>query len=106
MQKITGVFLITFFFIFNVYAGIVAKTLAIVNNEIITTKDLQDYCMVVQSRVDGKTEDFCDTQDGLDEVLNMLIEDKLIITYAKKKDVEVSDSWVKGRLDEIAASYG
>ncbi|MDD5440769.1 MAG: SurA N-terminal domain-containing protein, partial [Candidatus Omnitrophica bacterium] len=44
--------------------------------------------------------------DGLDEVLNMLIEDKLIITYAKKKDVEVSDSWVKGRLDEIAASYG
>lgn len=93
-------------FLGNSYSNEVARTWAIVNNEVITTKDLQDYCLVVDSRDIGEEgTSFCDTDEGLAKVLDMLIEDKLIITYAKQEAIHVPEEWVNERLKEIANGY-
>jgi len=83
--------------------------IAIVNDDVITLKDLRQYVASIASqlRVENKTpeeikqimEDY--EQKGLDK----LIEDKLILAAANEKGIEVRDDLVDKRLQEIKNRY-
>jgi parvulin-like peptidyl-prolyl isomerase len=76
------------------------KIAAIVNSQIITSKELNDYAgfMRMERRPGAPAKD--DRQ-----LLDKLIEDRLILQEAKKKEIKVDESRVKSRLEEIKKRY-
>ncbi len=83
--------------------------IAIVNNDVITFKDLRQYISSVagQLRVENKTSEEIQKimmeyeQKGLDK----LIEDKLILAAAIDKGIEVRDDTIDKRMQEIKDRY-
>jgi len=83
--------------------------IAIVNNDVITMKDLRQYVASVasQMRVENKSPEEIQQimgdyeQKGLDK----LIEDKLVLAAANDKGIEVRDDLVDKRLAEIKGRY-
>ncbi|MCA9406167.1 MAG: peptidyl-prolyl cis-trans isomerase [Candidatus Omnitrophica bacterium] len=83
--------------------------IAVVNDEVITLKDLQDY--IRQTYVSLAAEGMPENQlkqvmielqkDGL----NKLIEDKIILSKAKEVGLEVRDKLVDDRVQEIKEKY-
>ena len=84
------------------------KIVAIVNNDVITQKDLNDFLnfMRVQlsSEYSGK-----ELEEKLQSVkldtLNRLIEDRLILQQAKKSNLRIDENRIKARLNEIRSRY-
>ncbi len=85
-----------------------SKIIAVVNNEVITRKDLDDFVNFMrvqlsreydQKKLDNKI------QEMKSDLLDRLIEDRLILQEAKKNNVKVEESRVKARLDEIKKGY-
>jgi uncharacterized protein YbgA (DUF1722 family) len=77
-----------------------------VNNEIITSKDLDDYCNVLTYRLNDETGNFSsDKAQFRKEALDKLIADKLILDRAKKEKLEVPSSWIEDKLKEIISSH-
>ena len=82
---------------------------AIVNDDVITLKDLRQYVAGVasQMRVENKSQDEIRQamleyeQKGLDK----LIEDKLILAAANVKGIQVRDDIIDKRLKEIKGRY-
>lgn len=82
---------------------------AIVNNDVITLKDLKDYIGGVyrQLKVEHKT------QSEIEQIIasyeekgvNQLIDDKLILAAAKKKGIEIRAEIVDKKLKEIKSRY-
>lgn len=88
------------------YAQEVNKIIAKVNNYIITTKDLDDFCKMLAYRLaDQENEISPNDENFRSEALGKLIEDKLIAAQAQKEKIEVPTPWVEGRLGEMIASY-
>lgn len=85
------------------------KIIAIVNNEIITQKDLNDFInfMRVQlsTEYDGKQLESRIQSMKLD-LLDKLIEDRLILQEAKKINIKINPDRIKARLNEIKKHYG
>ena len=85
------------------------KIVAVVNNDIITRKDLSDFMnfmrMQLSHQYKGKELDakVAETKRGL---LDKLIEDHLILQEAKKEDVKVEDNRLKAKMNEIHKHYG
>ena len=74
------------------------KIIAKVNNEAITSKDLDEYAKAFAG-VGGESE-------GLkDELLNHLIEEKLILHSARDIGIEVPDDWVDGKINQLVAGF-
>ncbi|MFH0763234.1 MAG: peptidyl-prolyl cis-trans isomerase [Candidatus Omnitrophota bacterium] len=87
------------------------KIIAIVNNEIITQKDLGDFVnftrMQYAKDYDYKGEELTKKIEELKpELLNKLIEDALILQEARKNNLNIDDSRVRGRIEEIKREYG
>ena len=85
------------------------KIVAVVNNEIITQKDLNDFVNFMRMQLSVEL-----TGDRLEQkiqsmkadLLNKLIEDRIILQEAKKNKVLVDENRVKAKIDEIKGRYG
>ena len=84
------------------------KIIAVVNNDIITRKDLSDFMnfmrMQLSHQYKGKELEakVAEAKKGL---LDKLIEDRLILQEAKKDEVKVEDGRVKVRMNEVRKHY-
>ncbi len=84
------------------------KLVAVVNHEVITQKDLTDFLNFVRLQYSRELQGK-DLEDKLDSVkldlLQRLIEDRLILQQAKLDRVVAEASRVKARIDEIKKRY-
>jgi parvulin-like peptidyl-prolyl isomerase len=81
---------------------------AIVNNEIITNKDLNDFLqfMRMQLAAELKGEQLENKIQSMKvDLLNKLIEDRLILQKAKKNNLKPNEEMVKAKVDEIKKRY-
>jgi hypothetical protein len=99
MKKIV---LFLFFPFLILYAEEVNRIVAVVNNQVITYKDLNDYCELFFNRLE---EDNCQVEEIKRKALEKLIEDRLILDKAKKEEIEVSSALVENKLREIIDTY-
>lgn len=84
------------------------KIVAIVNNEIITQKDLSDFInfTAMQYSKDYSGRELEKKIEELKpELLNKLIEDCLILQEARRKNLIVDEARVKARIEEIKREY-
>ncbi len=85
------------------------KIIAIVNDEVITLKDLKAYVAGMYGQLRVENTDPFEMDDIMrqyqDKGINQLIEDKLILAAAKDKDIEVKAQAVDKRIEEIKAQY-
>ncbi len=89
--------------------GSVDAIIAIVNDEVITNKDLQDYIrqthasMVAQGIAQDKIQAMMEElqADGLEQ----LIQDKLILSHANTIEIKVREKLVDDRIASIKAKY-
>lgn len=103
-------YILSFLFIFLPLSITYAqdKIVAIVNKDIITQKDLNDFIafMRMQLSKEYKGDQLQKKLDSLEsDLLDRLIEDRLILQEAKKSDIKIEESRVKGRLTEIKKQY-
>jgi peptidyl-prolyl cis-trans isomerase SurA len=90
----------------GVYAEEVGKIVAKVNNDVITAKDLTDYYRVLSYQAPDTAATLPkDEKLAKKEALERLIEDKLILSEAKKLNIEVFPYLINNQLEKIMASY-
>lgn len=80
------------------------KIIAIVNKDIITQKDLNDFInfMRLQLTAEYKAEQLENKIQSIkSDLLERLIEDRLILQEAKKEDIKVDEARVKARINEL-----
>lgn len=99
---------ILFFFVFTVFSSAQDKIVAIVNDDVITQKDLNDFInfmrVELSTKYTGKQLESKIQSMKLD-LLDKLIEDRLILQEAKRNKINVDESRVKARVDEIRKHY-
>ena len=99
-------FLLLSMFVFCVSAREIDRIIARVNNEVITTRDLDDYCQALIYGTGGSSEvTGCEDEQQRGQALLSLINDKLIVYKAKNEDIEIPNAWIEGKLSQIIASY-
>lgn len=84
------------------------KIVAVVNNDIITQKDLTDFVnfMTMQYRTEYQGEELqAKIQSVQKDLLDKLIDDRLIVQEAKNSDIKIDESRVKARINEIKKQY-
>ncbi len=84
------------------------KIIAIVNNDVITQKDLKDFenFMRIQLSAEYKGQDLEKKIESIKtDLLNKLMEDRLIIFEAKKNDVKADDNRIKAKINDIKKHY-
>ncbi|MBI4981930.1 MAG: peptidyl-prolyl cis-trans isomerase [Candidatus Omnitrophica bacterium] len=84
------------------------KIIAIVNDDCITQKDLNDFSnfMRLQLSQQYHGEELEEKIQSMKlDLLNKLIEDRLMLQAAKKKNIKAEESRIKGKLNEIKARY-
>ena len=84
------------------------KIVAIVNSDIITQKDLNDFVNFMRIQLATKYEGEeleSKTQSMKLDLLDKLIEDRLILQKAKKNNIKVDENVVNAKIDEIKKRY-
>ena len=84
------------------------KIIAVVNSDIITQKDLNDFLnfMRMQMRQDYSGKELeTKIQSMKLDLINKLIEDRLILQEAKRYGIIVDESRVRAKIDEIRRKY-
>jgi parvulin-like peptidyl-prolyl isomerase len=84
------------------------KIVAIVNNDIVTQKDLSDFVNLtrLQLGAEFKGEELENKIQSIkSDLLNKLIDDRIILQEAKKEKINIDQNRVKGRIDEIKKRY-
>lgn len=83
------------------------KIIAIVNEEAITQKDWDDFLNFTKLQLkDVPPQQRQKALDYMKEnLLNRLIDDKLILQEAKKNKITIDDARIKGRIDEIRRQF-
>lgn len=84
------------------------KIIAVVNNEIITQKDLDDFVNFTYIQLSARYKDD-ELEDKFEELLpdllNKLVEDRLILQEARVEDIFVDEARIKGRIAQIKSRY-
>jgi parvulin-like peptidyl-prolyl isomerase len=92
-----------------VFAADSEKIIAIVNDEVITLKDLKAYIASMYGQLRVENTDPFEMDEIMrqyqDKGINQLIEDKLILAAAKTKEIEVKGQAIDKRIDEIKKRY-
>lgn len=115
MAKVLRIFVIFAFFFYlqltacslRLYA--LDKIVAVVNNEIITQKELDDFLNFMRIQLSRELKGAAldkKIEESKRELLDKLIEDKLILQEANKEKVTLEESRVKARISEIKKRYG
>jgi len=84
------------------------KIVAIVNNEVITQKDLNDFLnfMSMQLSRQFKGKELENKIDSIkSDLINRLIEDRIILQEAKKEKLGFDESRIKAKINEIKKNY-
>lgn len=107
MGKKSLVFLFILMLSVTCSAGEISRIVAKVNNIIITSKDLDDYSNMLAYRAALETNTLPQLNQGFKKkALQKLIEDKLILSEAKREEIELSDPHsVEDKVKEIISSY-
>ncbi|MCX8092705.1 MAG: peptidyl-prolyl cis-trans isomerase, partial [Candidatus Goldbacteria bacterium] len=102
MKKISAI-LFLLFFTFMLYSKQMDRIYVKVNNEIILESELNETVELLstQAKLSGKTVDLNKLKK---DVLNNLIDQKLIITMAKDENINISDEAVADRVNEFIDS--
>lgn len=79
------------------------RIIARVNNEAITLRDFNNYQRAFS--VEGALGLGAADEDSKKELLNRLIEDRLILQQAKREDIEVPEGWLQERVAQLVSSY-
>lgn len=84
------------------------KIVAVVNQDVITQKDLNDFLNFVRIQLSQRHKGR-ELEEGVrqarTDVLRRLIDDRLILQEAKKEKVEVDEARVRARLNEIKRGF-
>lgn len=105
--RILVIFLLGVFLITPLWA-LSDKIVVVVNNEVITQSELQQFQALaytqLASQFKGKEleQEFQKAKTG---ILNRMIEDRLILQEAKKKNIEVKDDKIKDRIEQIRRGF-
>ncbi len=84
----------------------VTRIIAKVNNEVITSRDLIEYCMALTYQASsGVDESSCRDPEFIAKTLQRLIEDRLILAKARKEAFEIPDYWIEERFEQMVAAY-
>ena len=84
----------------------ITKIIAKVNNQAITSKDLDDYCEVVKYQLSGQAQDVsCANQEFKKKALERLMDDKLILDEAKNEKIEIPLAAIDSRLGKMISAY-
>jgi parvulin-like peptidyl-prolyl isomerase len=85
------------------------KIVAVVNDEVITLKDLKAYMSSIYSQLRIENSDPFEIDQIMRQYeakgIDQLIEDKLILAAAKEKEMEVKQAAIDKRVDEIKSRY-
>jgi len=93
-------------FSFNVFGEEVSKIIVKVNNQVITSRDLDEYCKVLSYRFfDGNEKISVDDKEFKDKALEKLIEDTLILDKAKQEGIEIFPFRVENKIEQLISSY-
>jgi len=98
------IFAVNFLFLdkcLAIEAELVSRIIANVNGEVITSKDLDNYCNFLKY----KNPEIEINEEFKKNLLQRLIEDKLIISQARREKIEVPSSWIKDRMQAFISSY-
>ena len=88
--------------------GAVNKILAVVNDEVVTETDLDE---ALASGIDELKKEYsgdelkAKTEEARKELLNQMIENKLILQEAKKDNITADDSEVESRLRDVKSRF-
>lgn len=105
MKKIFFLIMALGFIFCSSYAEEVTKIVAKVNSQVITAKDLDDYYKVLTYKAPGAPGISPDETKGKKDALSKLIEDRLILEEAKKKDLQIPSYFVNNQLNKMIESY-
>lgn len=105
-DKISKILILVFVmpFVLVVCLAQANQIVAKVNNEIITTDDLDRYSKMLLSK-DNKEFLGLNQEDFKKKALNRLIEDRLILQQAKKENIEVPQSWLDNKIKQLESDY-
>lgn len=93
-------------FCFSATAEEVTKIIAKVNNLGITSTDLDEYCKLFAYKLSGEDENSsCEDESLKKEALERLIEDKLILDKAKKENMEIPQSLIDKKFNQVVSGY-
>lgn len=85
------------------------KIIAIVNDEVITFKDLKAYMANIYSQLRIENSDPFEVDEIMRQYeqkgIDQLIEDKLILAASKEKEIIIKDVAIDKKIDEIKARY-
>lgn len=85
------------------------RIVAVVNNEAITQKDVDDFVNFMRVQLSQQITDKREFEKNLknieSDVVNRLIEDRLIIQEAKKQGINIDENRVKSRIDALKSRY-
>ena len=89
------------------YCEEIARIVAKVNNQVITTKDLRDYTKMVIYRLAGTTAqaETPDFEKTARESLNRLIDDRLVLDKAISDGIPIHEAQIDAKLDQMISFY-
>ncbi len=91
---------------FTVWGEDISKIIVKVNKQVITSRDLDEYCKIVALRLfDGEEEASSNDKEFRAKALQRLIEDTLILDKARQDEVNISSSRIEGKIAQLTASY-
>ncbi|MDP8289988.1 MAG: SurA N-terminal domain-containing protein [Candidatus Susulua stagnicola] len=106
MKLNTALLIALLFFSFNVYSQEVSKIIVKVNNQVITSRDLDEYCKVLAYRFSNGNEDIsADDQEFRGKALERLIEDTLVLGKAKQEGIEIPFFRVDNKIEQLVSSH-
>ena len=86
------------------------KIVAVVNNEVITQKDVDDFLNFARMQLSSQIKEDKEVEKKIEamrqDILNRLIEDRLILQEAKRYDIKIDQERINGRLREMKDRYG
>jgi len=106
MKQTIVLFIGLLFFSLNVCGQEVNKIIVKVNNQVITSRDLDEYCKVLAYRFFNKGEEISvEDKEFRGNALDGLIEDILVLDKAKQEGVEVSPSRIESKVEQLISAH-
>ena len=89
-------------------AATINKVVAVVNDEVITQQDIDQLLSVLYAQYSQEYKDdelLRKMEEVKKDILNQIIEDKLVLSRAKELGIKVTDAEIDERLDYIKKSF-
>jgi len=91
------------------FSATLDKVIVVVNGETITQSELDAACEIMRQKLEANlTGDALakELEKSRKEILNRMIEEKLILSAAKKKNIEVDDEDIELKMKDVKSRFG